>query len=786
MNPSASLRTPSPVLSTLILSLLAINLPLFLDKVLPFRDTFFDYQQFYVTYNELFFHGSFPMWLPYSLFGSQADLFLVSCLSPASFLAIALGLILNVRDVYLLFKLSLFLEQLAFLYGTYLLCRRVFARNTTVLFVCLNVIGTISLLQNINFNFRLYYMLPLIFYLVHRAFAEYRLIYLLQAGIAFVFQCVGIVPYMSVVPLLVITVLLISYLLSHSDALPRFLSSVSQDARFLVILLLILLCISTTYVYFVIHALDQLTVLSPGRDPLTGHVTLDTFYSYGNMMSIAKFIDLIIPIYTVTNLLNDENNVSLFSGIFSLFLLVCLIARARPTKTTGRPLVFGLVGITGLLGLLSIGRSGVVAGVLYSLFPGMKYYRHLGYVANLYKVSLPILAGFGLESWDPLQSSRTRWAAQSARLPLFFCAVTLMLDCYFAILAYRVSTTLTSNYISGVKYHPLLPLLFAVLALGGICLLYSWSNKNSGRLRSKAAVFIIFYEMLCLQILITTSFHHISKDANLDYALRYVREYRFENERTTNPPDLVAEQRMDFVARQHPLRDANMLNYVQWDRCTYKMKVNNELWWYLPEHSKGGLIDLRVDLINSNVYRMLRSTSEPIRNALDRFGCGSDAARKLRLTADVLFADGESTINRIPGTDGAAAHRTLLTRASLDLQTSWAQEPHRTAEGTIAIAGFSFGRLDADVRIAEGCGSWLLYADAWHPAWKAYVNGKPADLVCADLGFKAVRVPGGLSRVSFVFENKASKFCVYVFLFAGAVFMVGVVIHLASLLQQDH
>ena len=45
----------------------------------------------------------------------------------------------------------------------------------------------------------------------------------------------------------------------------------------------------------------------------------------------------------------------------------------------------------------------------------------------------------------------------------------------------------------------------------------------------------------------------------------------------------------------------------------------------------------------------------------------------------------------------------------------------------------------------------LLLADAWHPAWRATVNGEPALIYRANLIFRAVPVPAGDSRVSFEF-----------------------------------
>jgi hypothetical protein len=69
----------------------------------------------------------------------------------------------------------------------------------------------------------------------------------------------------------------------------------------------------------------------------------------------------------------------------------------------------------------------------------------------------------------------------------------------------------------------------------------------------------------------------------------------------------------------------------------------------------------------------------------------------------------------------------------------------------VRVTGFDSNSLEAEVDVAAGNGAWLLYADGFHPAWHATVDGRPAKVVPANLAFKAVELPPGRSRVRFEF-----------------------------------
>ena len=56
--------------------------------------------------------------------------------------------------------------------------------------------------------------------------------------------------------------------------------------------------------------------------------------------------------------------------------------------------------------------------------------------------------------------------------------------------------------------------------------------------------------------------------------------------------------------------------------------------------------------------------------------------------------------------------------------------------------------IDAD----SACGGYVVLNDVWHPWWAATVDGKPTDIMQANVLFRAVEVTPGRHRVRFEFK----------------------------------
>jgi hypothetical protein len=59
-------------------------------------------------------------------------------------------------------------------------------------------------------------------------------------------------------------------------------------------------------------------------------------------------------------------------------------------------------------------------------------------------------------------------------------------------------------------------------------------------------------------------------------------------------------------------------------------------------------------------------------------------------------------------------------------------------------------RLEVDLK-APGAG-WLVLSDVWYPGWRAWVDGRPVQILRANFLFRAIRVEPGDRQVIFTFQ----------------------------------
>ena len=143
-------------------------------------------------------------------------------------------------------------------------------------------------------------------------------------------------------------------------------------------------------------------------------------------------------------------------------------------------------------------------------------------------------------------------------------------------------------------------------------------------------------------------------------------------------------------------------------------------------------------------------------------GCGSP---KLRLASNVAFANTEQEGMQMLQANRNDESLVILNGVSEQIRSRWVN--YGMSRGDVQVTGFSYNRLYAEAFVPEPFGTWLYYADAYHPSWRAFVNSAPVPVYQANTGFKAIFLPPGKSSVSFSFENTPaitwSLYCIVIF-----------------------
>lgn len=78
--------------------------------------------------------------------------------------------------------------------------------------------------------------------------------------------------------------------------------------------------------------------------------------------------------------------------------------------------------------------------------------------------------------------------------------------------------------------------------------------------------------------------------------------------------------------------------------------------------------------------------------------------------------------------------------------------PSPARDGQAAVRLVSYANAQVEIEVDAGRPGFLVLHDVWHPWWSATVNGVEADILKANVLFRAVQVPAGRSVVRFSFR----------------------------------
>lgn len=768
----------------LTLFLAFVNLPYLLKILLPIHDTSHLFRIFYFFYNDAFYNAQLPQWLPFGFYGFQSSLEF-SLISPACLLTGLVGLALRVRDAMLLYNAALLIEQYVMLIGMYRLGRLLFEHEATVMAVCISMICGNVLGTQLGLNFRMFYLIPLVLYFVLLYFRDKRPRDLMAGLIVSLLWFQGVASYVVAVPALAISSVFLGMAVADLRQWREYAAVSRREALTGAVLFALFIAVLGAYYLYLKGSMDEAVLLSPGRNP-DFSVTLERFLTFPNTgrLGLGKFMGMVLPYELGTDGFLGFESTTYF-GLIPLCLAIyaCIAVRGR--------VLYSLIFSVLMLGLLSVGSMTPVAEALYRWFPLMKYYRHIGYAAAAYKVLIPIIAGFGI---DRLITASREFApkAGAAAMALLSVWVIMAHAIVFFIYQYRSPIVGTAQLIVTAA------IIYA--ALGTVAALYmGLPKKKIGLFVLSCAVLqgviyalSVFYRAgdvgpfiaqfmltaavvyaalwavyaislkqrgLALALVLCIALEGLIYQAAIDLRISDITSGLADKNHVTRAGMLGTFKTSPY---QYPaVRTDKLSSRRQLDAMAYAGIGSRYDYDYGFIQSDPCTPNLRADVMNSHVHEFIKlrqAASFYDTNDLEARGC---SAPKLRVLKGATYAGDD--LRQVMSETADISSRPVIYNVPAALRASG-------GGGEAAMVRYTPNEVLINASAPEG--GWLYYADAWHPGWRAYVDGAPSPIYQANMAYKAVRLPKGQSSVRMRFENARERALQYTLVAFGAGMML--------------
>jgi hypothetical protein len=723
-------------------------------------------QRFYLQ--EFFFSGvtttgEMPAWLPYLSQGTVASWWAAICGSAGLSLFSFFGNLWSNESFLYLFWLSDALDRFIFAIGLALYLQYFLRNEFSAWATALLATFTISDVIQPWYNFRIFFLLPLIFLFLHLLLDKKNVKILAAIGVLFVWQVYCGLPYFAILLSFLVFLYFLCVVLSQprkqfANIICLFKKPVSLGSAAILCLLF------AGLFYLLIGAgTDQVRNFNPGRSN-DGSVTLVTFLNYANIPRFTNWLELIAGISPCVDY-------TLFLGAGVLGLILAGIWPAILNLAVVRAVVCFLI----LAYLFSIGSF--VSTLSYYFWPGMKLMRHISLIAPLLKIPLLVLVGFGISnllSRDPKTSKRS---VGICLLSLFVCAG----------FAYWSATTPVGlrfwEEIMGenkVQPHPILSA--AYIAHAGFSTVI-WS------------ILLIFILGMGTFVLRKTNLRRLFLYLFLAFTVvggfifRLERDFAGMASLAGTSDNVMPRRNLDFNNRRHlnlfdgnePLQTATAKK-ILWDsRFRY---WSENLFWRQEEVTSTFRIDhwlasydgiLRIfegEPFDSplpppgfRAYRGMISPIDPLFYSIS--GVTQD---KARLYDNVTWCERSTIAETMRLSRAVDENLVLLTDKPIysNVVGSKKSSIHSTGNQDVKNISFSANHAAFRANVANPGGAWLFYSDAWHPNWSATMDGSPAPIERAFYGYKAVHVPFGISAVEFNFRLPYYQAAHFIFRFVGA------------------
>lgn len=720
--------------------MIGVNLPYLAKAFIPMVDTLVGFHIFFHFYNEFFHHGHIAGWLPYGNFGSSGE-FLFLMQAATSHFVIFLGKLLRVSDVLSLYKWSIVIDQILFLTGTYLLSSRIFRRKSSILFTCIASVCSTVWYSQYFLDLRIFYLLPLALYLLLRFFEDSDPKFLWLCGMTFI---AWFLDGVYAVILWAYLFLILSAFLSVKKwaAWKSLFKKGSENYLSFFIFLLM----AGIVIYYQTHSLSNIAFNVSGRDPLKKVADLNTFLTYGGNPSLSNVIRSFLFGWPTCLLIASPLDNVIYVGILPLLFFTWALFKERSLFFWGM--------VTCATVLVALSQGGLFAKMVYHL-PGMAYYRHIGLVYGLVKIFIIIGAGFG---WEKFWASPKKIFSMSPAILIWILLGVFSMLLPMKNLMSRSDFVLKPDLskIWGFIFTGRIGIYAAAITLSYLFMRWASRSGFKSLIRDSAKQWLpislliaLFLDLFSFQMIIYAQAPKLAPELHSDLSCFKVNYLRFQSERYQQP---VSEHQQSATRMMEQACfpenfHAIMYNFIQLDPARSYYRSD----WWAP-----GALKL------SQIYNFRRD--EPMKRLL-----GIDSP-KLRLIPNAVYLDDENAawpmLLNVPNID-----KVVLLPKKDGLPPPVTNTDPFPATGNLRVIDFNANKLVLEANITAEKGVWLVYADADHPGWHAFVDKKEVPVEKAYFAFKAVWLDSGQHSVEFKYWNGLMSIFSYVLAIFSTIFV---------------
>jgi len=707
----------------------------------------FAHQWFFI--NSGISHHEFPLWSPYLNQGTPVWwYFIYSRMDMFSNAVMMFAPWIKAANFLGFFYGSLFFDKFILLCGVWLLAGRYFSRPVTVFFVASTVLATTVTYTQNSFPLVMVYVLPLIIYLLHRFFDTFNWRWLFLTVFLFCTVSINVFYFIPIISLAVFIYFLTAACISRGEFFKGFKIR-PKDLVWISATALLLLLLGA--MYWLGH--DPLIFIKTTLRLPDGKVPLNVFLSYGGDNGLFKWWELFLGI-------SLRWDYTLYMGLLCIpLILIGILFSKNPNR---------YIFIWSALFFLLFSGATTVSVLAYYFWPLMGSFRHIGYVAPLIKLYLCFLAGFGFERlFDPHQDQKPGDILKISMLAsaiLLLNAVFLsqliikpqvahfMLRAMGPDIQHRVSLASINDYFSGM----------ALLSVLASLVFFFRPFINFSKYSSSYLIILLF---LHLGIIYWYAYDEIQLRTfpmtQKEYALMDFGKVPFYARR-------VEATQEAFNPRQRILGDMQGTITDPADNFTFSDSIESQHrsdFYIRPMYQ---LFSIFRGHERSVVFNKLAGASQDkVQFFSKAYFVDSPQSEILKLTdkkyaGDILFyssSEQEPAMikNDLQGLDLSQDQRLVI--------------PYQ-------VLFFSPDQIVISVDTKQS-GVWMQYSDAWHPSWKAKINGRSQKLYIGSLAYKALPLQRGKNVIRLYVGSKPVE-CLYGFFtvssFVWIILLVGLLI----------